>query len=136
IEDRNGNLMPINWGNAETVTDDLGRTVSIGPTAYLQYPGQDGSVRNVQVYGDSLQNVLIPGEHITDMGDLFCGTAGCGGGWGCYQYTNCGNSTLYNNPSVISQILLPNGQSYRFCYDHYGDLARVFLPTGGSLEYD
>ena len=35
-----------------------------------------------------------------------------------------------------SGILLPNGQKYTFLYNEYGDLLRLDLPTGGSIEYD
>ena len=39
------------------------------------------------------------------------------------------------NPAVLSEIVLPNGQSYRFWYDHYGELAKVIYPTGGYQRY-
>jgi hypothetical protein len=33
-------------------------------------------------------------------------------------------------------MILPNGQSYKFYLNQYGDLTRIDLPTGGSIEYD
>ena len=33
-------------------------------------------------------------------------------------------------------MLLPDGRSYQFRYNPYGELARVVLPTGGATEYD
>jgi RHS repeat-associated protein len=39
--------------------------------------------------------------------------------------------------SVISSIVLPNGQSYQFQYETggYGELTRIDLPTGGYITY-
>jgi RHS repeat-associated protein len=41
--------------------------------------------------------------------------------------------STYINPL---QLFLPNGLSYHFYYNDYGDLTRIDLPTGGSIEYD
>jgi RHS repeat-associated protein len=37
---------------------------------------------------------------------------------------------------VTKEVVLPDGQSYKFYYNPYGELARVELPTGGAVEYD
>jgi RHS repeat-associated protein len=42
----------------------------------------------------------------------------------------------YNEELRPSGIFLPNGQKYGFFYNAYGDLTRIDLPTGGSIEYD
>lgn len=39
------------------------------------------------------------------------------------------------NPVVLSEIDLPNGQSYRFSYNAYGELDKVIYPTGGYERY-
>ena len=39
------------------------------------------------------------------------------------------------NPAVLSEIVLPNGQSYRFWYNNYGELAKVIYPAGGYQRY-
>ena len=39
-------------------------------------------------------------------------------------------------PVIPTQVTLPNGQTYQFKYNRYGELARVILPTGGAFEYD
>src|SRR5712691_4768761 len=39
------------------------------------------------------------------------------------------------NPVVLSEIDLPNGQSYRFSYNAYGELDKVVYPTGGYQRY-
>lgn len=39
------------------------------------------------------------------------------------------------NPVVLAEIDLPNGQSYRFFYNAYGELDKVIYPTGGYQRY-
>ena len=39
------------------------------------------------------------------------------------------------NPVVLSEIVLPNGQSYRFWYNNFGELAKAIYPTGGYQRY-
>ena len=39
------------------------------------------------------------------------------------------------NPVVLTEIDLPNGQSYRFSYNNYGELDKVEYPTGGYQRY-
>jgi len=47
-----------------------------------------------------------------------------------------GSSSTYHDPQVVSAVWLPDGRSYQFRYNSYGELARVELPTGGAFEYD
>lgn len=39
------------------------------------------------------------------------------------------------NPTVLTEIDIPNGQSYKFSYNIYGELDKVFYPTGGYQRY-
>jgi RHS repeat-associated protein len=39
------------------------------------------------------------------------------------------------NPIVLAEIDLPNGQSYHFYYNAYGELDKVIYPTGGYQRY-
>ena len=39
------------------------------------------------------------------------------------------------NPVVLSEILLPTGQSYYFSYNRHGELAKVIYPTGAYQRY-
>ncbi|HBB87171.1 MAG TPA: hypothetical protein DC047_06110 [Blastocatellia bacterium] len=36
------------------------------------------------------------------------------------------------NPVVLSQIILPNGTSYTFTYNVYGEMNKIIYPTGGT----
>ena len=38
--------------------------------------------------------------------------------------------------AVVSKVELPDGRSYRFYYNSFGEVARVILPTGGGRDYD
>ena len=40
------------------------------------------------------------------------------------------------NPTVLTEIVLPTGQSYKFSYNAYGELDKVIYPTGGYQRYD
>ncbi len=41
------------------------------------------------------------------------------------------------NPVVLSEVTLPNGQSYKFGYNQYGEITRIKYPTGSfeTFEY-
>ncbi|HKV37219.1 MAG TPA: RHS repeat-associated core domain-containing protein [Pyrinomonadaceae bacterium] len=39
------------------------------------------------------------------------------------------------NPTVLAEIVMPNGQSYKFSYNIYGELDKVIYPTGGYQRY-
>ena len=43
-------------------------------------------------------------------------------------------SSLFN-PTVLAEIVLPNGQSYKFLYDIHGELTKITYPTGGYQRY-
>lgn len=39
------------------------------------------------------------------------------------------------NPTVLSEIILPTGQSYKFTYNIHGELTKVIYPTGAYQRY-
>src|SRR5207248_2454232 len=60
------------------------------------------------------------------------------------NYTNISVSTSFGQSgvteytgsiSVLSSVQLPNGTSYGFNYDGYGELASIALPSGGLVSY-
>ncbi len=53
-----------------------------------------------------------------------------------FNYVNVESTqaTQYFNPIVLTEIVLPNGASYRFSYNKYGEIERIFYPTGGREE--
>ncbi len=140
IEDRNGNEISLTYGGPivnidwylqiralTQVTDSLGNQTNInysdsscGGCLSITYPGAGGAARVVKVNTGSLSSNLRSGYSTTNVAGLFNSSV---------------TGTTYN-PTVASSIVLPDGSSYSFQYNPYGELARVVLPTGGAIEYD
>ena len=133
--DRNGNKMTFAYygGRVTQITDSLGRVVTIGyaspslPSSdTITYKGFGNVSRTIRVwrdllYNSSTNNSLRSGYTLKSYYDLFPLNGASSGNF---------------NPTVVTSVELPNGQSYRFKYNSYGELARVELPTGGAMEYD
>ncbi|MGH9765076.1 MAG: RHS repeat domain-containing protein, partial [Blastocatellia bacterium] len=139
ITDRNGNVVTFQYDNkfsmlVTAINDSLGRNVTIVYADFVNsfsdmitYNGFGGAPRTITVnYASSLDQALRPdfGTQLPPFTQLFPG--------------------LDEDPFfpgvpgvvVVSSLVLPNGQDYKFQYDYYGELARVVLPTGGAIEYD
>jgi RHS repeat-associated protein len=129
--DRNGNKLTFpGFNGATATTDSLNRevTVSSGSAsghAYddLNYKGFGGASRAVRVWHSPLSQVLPTGVTPQTYKQLF-------------TQMNAASTTTQHNPGVVSSVELPDGRSYQFRYNSYGELARVELPTGGAFEYD
>jgi RHS repeat-associated protein len=133
IRDRNGNQVNFSGGTGvTTITDSLQRSVNIsyGNPDVISFKGYGGAARTIQISRASLSTVLRPCR--SDPG------------YQCFSpqtYQQLfpsldGSSYSTFNPSVISAVTLPDGRQYRFYYNSYAELARVDLPTGGTMEYD
>jgi hypothetical protein len=118
ITDRNGNQIVLN-GNG--YKDTLGRQV-------VSWTG--GHPDQITVSGLS-QNIVVkwastPGGSYPMTGYMLDGTANC-------TVTTTGPA---GGQSAISEIDLPNGQSYKFTYDStYGTIKTIKFPEGGSVTY-
>jgi RHS repeat-associated protein len=130
MRDRNGNITDFMDTSGYSITDSVGRSVTFpGPyvnypfpeESLIQYKGSSGQDREVTVVGGALGDHLASGESIRTPEELFPAF---------YQVQQYGEEAY-----VISQIVLPNGLSYEFKYNSYGELARIKLPTGGVVEY-
>ncbi|MEP6703940.1 MAG: hypothetical protein ABJB34_03965, partial [Acidobacteriota bacterium] len=40
------------------------------------------------------------------------------------------------NPVVLAEVVLPDGSSYKFSYNVYGELDKIFYPTGSYDQYE
>jgi RHS repeat-associated protein len=125
IRDRNGNKVA--WSNG--IIDPLNRKVTItyqsqsAPYDDIKYEGFGGADRTIRVTYTPLASALRLGYAPQTPKQLFPELDG--------------SSTTDYDPQVIRSItLLPDGRSYTFSYNSYGELARVVLPTGGAIEYD
>ncbi|MCU1267735.1 MAG: repeat-associated core domain protein, partial [Acidobacteria bacterium] len=87
-------------------------TVLTDPNQELYYPGN----YNCDVYNNGFQTVSP---------SLFSSSNP--------QNPICASSRY--NPVVLSEILLPNGESYRFTYDVWGEVDKFYLPDGAYERY-
>lgn len=135
IRDRNGNLTTVenaveNGVGVRRVVDSIGRRTSIQgfyhdgtspTTSLIKYKGYGGADRQVSVVGGTLGNNLATGESILSLSQLFP----------AFDYI----WNYWSGSFVISEVVLPNGQSYKFKYNSYGEVARMETPTGAVVEY-
>ena len=141
IRDRNGNMVrfPViipgtTIPDGRFITDSLNRQVTIeyvsdvapyGVCTRIRFKGASGVERIIRISQARLSNALRttqPGDSgtVLRLNQLFPSSTDDG---------------VYD-PVVNSAVWLPDGRSYQFKYNVYGELARVTLPTGGAIEYD
>ncbi|MEO8435146.1 MAG: RHS repeat-associated core domain-containing protein [Pyrinomonadaceae bacterium] len=153
-QDRNGNKIeywydpnypwPGYYPHVSKIRDSIGREINFeygvtdiapyGLCDRITYKGFGGDDRTIRISRDSLHNVLRftqpeDSSTVKTYGELFPD----------YPNDNVFLANPPNEPSdpeCISALWLPDGRSYQFKYNVYGRLARVVMPTGGSVEYD
>ncbi|MGE0882088.1 MAG: hypothetical protein AB7P14_00965, partial [Blastocatellales bacterium] len=139
IRDRNGNKITLTYQYINSVwkltgiTDSLNRQVIISYTTTLgsydsiTFKGYGQANRTIKVYYDYMQYHLLPGSTIQQANQLFPEVYS-----GNYYYPGNWN----HNPGIVSKVELPDGRSYQFRYNSYGEIARIVLPTGGGIDYE
>ncbi|MGE5113273.1 MAG: hypothetical protein ACM3JB_20610, partial [Acidobacteriaceae bacterium] len=122
IVDANGNVISLDRG----IKDTLGREIG----------GFEGIDRNGISYkrdGSATANIRFLYGGVSVHYDF------------AYPRTTYRNGDLFTyvvNPSgdegweELSQVVLQNGQSYKFFYNSYGELAAIQYPTGGYTTYE
>ena len=132
MRDRNGNQLSFTYPSAlgMVVTDSLGRQVTVTPNVsdvqpyglcdHITFNGLNGAPRTIRISKTNLGSALRAGYSLQTPATLF----------------SYGSSSTPHDPQVISAAWLPDGRSYVFRYNSYGELARVELPTGGAFEFD
>ena len=134
IEDANGNYItrgPSSPGPGTLYTDSNNRQVisetvvdnTYGNCRRITFPGTNGAQRHVWMTQTPLANALKSGFTVTPIRSLFSVQLGP-------------NQSGDFNPTVTNHVYLPDGRSYNFLYDNYGEVVRVELPTGGVIEYN
>lgn len=142
MQDKNGNRITFAGDTISTpddglknrliITDSLNRQITVtydllhsGNTRYdkIEWKGTNGATREIRVFRTAMSSALASGNTIKHLAELFPETTG-GPTYGEF------------NPFITSSIQLPDGRSYQFLYNSYGEIARVVLPTGGAIEYD
>ena len=124
IEDTNGNLMTFGGGpNVSQMTDTVGRVWS------YSHGGGNTSICPTSAYSADLWQA--PGTNGNTRNFTFCLSL-------VPISTNFGNPIArdYNSTVLLmTALVLPDGTSWQFGYDSYGDLTSVQLPTGGTVSY-
>jgi hypothetical protein len=133
IRDRNGNKLTFTQtANGFTVTDSLNRQITVervtdvapyGLCDRITFKGFGGTTRVVRVSRTNLGSALRSGYVLQSLYTL-------------WPELNNASPYGFHDPEVISRIWLPDGRSYKFQYNSYGELARAEVPTGGAIEYD
>jgi len=138
IEDRNGNITTFSdHGNGSfDVTDTLGRT-AISTSGF----GTTGNTVHIAGLANPYTVTWAPLSFSWQVGGrVYLPSApatvpptSCSGGGGTFNYNANGQIVPLQG---ITQIQLPNGQSYQFQYDPiYGLINKMIYPNGGYVRY-
>jgi YD repeat-containing protein len=148
IRDRNGNVSTFSYNSNRklaSMRDSLGRTVSITYDQFatlgeyqdeyetIQYPSSDGLTKQIEIHYCNLNGLNPVPESSPKPCPNFTGVSVMT--FGALFGMNNSTSTEFN-AKVPSYVKLPDGRTYRFQYNVYGELIRVILPTGGGFGYE
>jgi RHS repeat-associated protein len=143
--DRNGNTLTWTGSYRDTVDRQINSPLpgsaplSPGDQSY-SLPGADNVPLNYTLKWRNLSDVLTTPQALRFIAD-----SACPPGTNSFTPTlfvsdlnsrTCiGNAGVLFNPVVLSQIVLPNQQTYTFTYDIYGAIDKVVLPGGAYEKY-
>lgn len=121
VVDPNGNVISPGLG---AIIDTLGRTVILGAgggpggPGQMQYKDSSGTLRTITLNFSSFRSAPMPtwtspaantgSVHGVNSGELF---------------------------DMLSSIVLPDGLSYTFQYNQYGEIIAITYPSGGYTKY-
>ncbi len=120
------------WKNlADALTPDpaTGQLPARKPIAnnYLPYPNQSPTNNQGNNYPQWVQSTWSP----SDRPSLFISDQATEESELTYVVGRGQIQGALFNPVVLSEIVLPNGLSYKFSYNIYGEIDKVIYPTGG-----
>jgi RHS repeat-associated protein len=135
FRDANGNKVTFEYTNSKisAITDSLNRRVTIeydvqdptyGLCDRISFKGYGGATRILRVQYKNLADALDTGQTTK----TYSGTNGL------FPELH-GSTTTLHNPRVTSGVVIPDGRSYQFRYNSYGEVTRVTLPTEGVFTY-
>ena len=133
---QDGNVISITDVNGNQVTpgeDSLGREITktiisnpepgVDRATVFNFKGTGGTARTTKINYSLLEDRLSSGYSITGL-------------WSLFELIEPeGQSGVEYNPEVVSSVVLPDGRTYQFRYNNYGELTEILLPTGGKIEY-
>ncbi len=131
-EDSNGNTISYSGvgGTSATITDTVGHVVTVTPNS-------SGNPTSIQ-YKDSngqTQTITFNYSNFTIAPSFSQPTSIFGSTVVTPPYPNC-TSTQPCTWALISSIVLPNGLSWTFQYNAWGEVTKITYPTGGYTRYE
>jgi RHS repeat-associated protein len=143
--DRNGNTISYSFSG---VTDTLGRSyanpLASNPSAGNQtysVPGYGGQNLTYTLVWDNLANVLTTNSPpIAYTAAVKCVSPNVYQSVSPFLFSStvmtkvCADENKFN-PVVLKRVDLPNGQSYSFEYNIYGEIVKITYPTGGYERF-
>ncbi|MCI0661607.1 MAG: hypothetical protein L0220_11080, partial [Acidobacteria bacterium] len=139
IRDSNGNRISFTYEVAGTssfyrligITDSLNRVISIsyanGNYDEISFKGFGQAQRSIKVWHSPMVNLLRPDFTIKKANQLFPEV---------YAMQQFWTGDWDHNPTLVSQVELPDHRLYQFRYNAYGEVVRIILPTGGGFDYE
>lgn len=150
--DRNGNFTSYD-SQTGSWTDTLGKTISapIGlsapadptPTGNPQVYSMPGMIGTYKFHWKKLENAMGENMGIGNLkylGDKIpngttWNTRPAGSSLFVSNFEAYVKSGVIFNPVVLTEIELPTGQKYKFIYDIYGRIEKIYYPTGGEERF-
>jgi RHS repeat-associated protein len=140
FRDRNGNTLTYNRSTKKW-TDALGRAIDVplpnSPAAQdytYTIPGGTYTLK-----WRNLENVLTDSNQALRYTGGLCNSIYSGQSPSLFTSSNMDHlcsSTDRFNPVVLWQVVLPNGGTYTFNYNVYGEIDKVAYPTGGYERFN
>lgn len=148
--DRNGNFLTYDaanrqWTDTQDRVLDLPLAGTPSANTYTYYLPSTTGTLSYSVRWSTLQNALTnpsdPLRYYTNMTGSYSET------WTPRSpalFVGDGENRLYDpfeatgvfNPIVLAEIIMPNGQSYQFTYNVWGEITKVVYPTGAYERFD
>ena len=117
IADSNGNVISVSQ-SGQTITDTLNRSITITGNS-IQYKDSNGQPRTVTLnYSSQFPNSAVPTFTSPAVGQS-----------GIAEVAATPISTM------LSSIVLPDGLTYAFQYNEYGEIVKITYPSGGYTRY-
>src|ERR1051326_3449487 len=160
IIDKSGNKLVSGGSLYTNWTDTMGRSVvspldtgsnkvgddtsAVGFNQSFSVPGFNGGTLSYTMKWKKLQDVLTNSsdtlEYMGDSGNSgTCGNYGVGASPSLFGGNGDETQVMMEahvfDPVVLSEIDLPNGKSYNFTYNIYGEIDKVLYPTGAYDKF-
>ena len=123
----------LKWRNLSSVLapNAQGETPALKAASshYLPYPGQPPTDQNSSNFP---QASGMPSLYFSDYGDPDADNPDLSFTYVVGRGQAAGQTF---NPVVLAEVVQPDGTSYKFSYDIYGEIEKVIYPTGGYQRY-